>query len=104
MLVYCTKMVYSNMYLFRKALLPKSWYVRFSAAFLTFPFKSCAAPLLVSSPVAFIFYPFLFHIVIHQCLPLMVLHEWCDLCYLSANKLREGPFYPEIAVGFLMDS
>ena len=86
-------------------LTPKSWYVRFSAAFFTFPFKSCAPSLVVSSPVASLYSTLsLFQVIIHQCLPLMVLHEWYDLCYLPASKLREGPFYPEIAVGFLMDS
>lgn len=86
-------------------LTPESWYVRFSAAFLTFPFKSCAPSLVVSSPVASLYSTLsLFQVIIHQCLPLVVLHEWYDLCYLPASKLREGPFYPEIAVGFLMDS
>lgn len=86
-------------------LTPKSWFVRFSAAFLTFPFISYAPSLLVSSPVASLYSTLsLFQVIIHQCLPLMVLHEWYDLCYLSASKLREGPFYPEIAVGCLMDN
>lgn len=99
-----TKMVSSNVSYFAR-LTPKSWFVRFSAAFLTFPFISCAPSLLVSSPVASLYSTLsLFQVIIYQCLTLMVLHEWYNLCYLSASKLREGPFYPEIALGFLMDN